>query len=189
MNARQRKNQSRRIVQMLFGTQLFSFFSTYKLRIWAYRKWFNIGNNPKIMDGVFLTRQHAVEGELTIGRDVHLGRNITIDYTGNVTVGDHVELSAGSILLTHSHDILDKQSKKIELTPLHIEDSAWICLNAVIMPGVGYIGKKAVVCPGSVVYKRVPDYAVVRGNPARVVAIVPPELRNGTDAPAEVQAV
>jgi acetyltransferase-like isoleucine patch superfamily enzyme len=178
MNVRQRQNRNRRLMQMIFGSQLFSFFSTYNLRIWAYRKCYDIGERVRIMEGVVFSRKHAIEGKLTIGQDVLLGRNVYIDYTGPVTVGDRVELSGGAMIISHSHDVLDKQSKKIELAPLHIADDAWICVNALIMPGVGYVGKKSVVSPGSVVYKRVPDYAIVRGNPAKIVAVVPPEIRN-----------
>ena len=41
--------------------------------------------------------------------------------------------------------------------------------NSIIMPGVGRIGDGAVVAAGAVVNKEVPPYAVVVGNPARVV--------------------
>jgi len=173
MNARQKLNRNRRLVQMIFGSQIFSFFSTYRLRIWAYRNWFDIGENFKLMDGVYFTRQHGIEGTLTIGSNVTLGRNITIDYTGNVAIGDHVELSSGAILISHSHDVFNKQSMRTFLKPLHISDGAWIAVNAMIMPGVGSVGKNAVVCTGSVVYKKVPDYAIVRGNPAKVVGYIP----------------
>jgi len=178
MNARQRQNRNRRLIQMIFGSQIFSYFSTYKLRIWAYRKCFDIGENLRIMEGVYISRQHGVEGKLTIGRNVILGRNITIDYTGDVILEDEVDLSAGVMLITHSHDMFDKQSKKIILVPLHVAEGAWISVNAMIMPGVGYIGKQAVISAGSVVYKQVPDYAIVRGNPAKIIATVPPEMRN-----------
>jgi len=49
-----------------------------------------------------------------------------------------------------------------------IENDVWIGYHAVIMPGVK-IGNGAVVGSCSVVTKDVPDYAVVGGNPARII--------------------
>jgi acetyltransferase-like isoleucine patch superfamily enzyme len=49
-----------------------------------------------------------------------------------------------------------------------IGDGSWIGANAVITAGV-QIGRNVVVAGGSVVTKNVPDYAVVGGNPARVL--------------------
>lgn len=50
----------------------------------------------------------------------------------------------------------------------HIKTGAKIGANSTLLPGV-VIGKHALVGAGSVVTKDVPDYAVVVGNPARVI--------------------
>ena len=52
--------------------------------------------------------------------------------------------------------------------PVLIERGAWIGAGATILPGV-CVGTYAVVGAGAVVTKDVPDYAVVVGNPARIV--------------------
>ena len=49
-----------------------------------------------------------------------------------------------------------------------VENDVWIASNATIMSGVT-IGNGAVVAANSVVTKSVPPYAVVAGNPARIV--------------------
>jgi len=51
-----------------------------------------------------------------------------------------------------------------------IEDDAVICPNTVIIGGV-IVGKHALVGAGSIVTKDVPPYAIVAGNPARVLRI------------------
>ena len=51
----------------------------------------------------------------------------------------------------------------------------WIGANAVIMPEVSRIGDGAVIGAGAVVNRDVPSYAVVLGNPARVVKYRFPE--------------
>jgi acetyltransferase-like isoleucine patch superfamily enzyme len=58
---------------------------------------------------------------------------------------------------------------KIDYIPLAIGNDVWIGHNAIIMPNVKEIGDGAVVAAGAVVNKNVPAYAVVVGNPARVV--------------------
>jgi serine acetyltransferase len=49
-----------------------------------------------------------------------------------------------------------------------IENDVWIGAKATIMSGVR-IGNGAIVAAGSVVSKDVPPYAIVAGNPAKVV--------------------
>ena len=49
-----------------------------------------------------------------------------------------------------------------------VEDDVWIGQNAIILSGV-HIRQGAVVAAGAVVTKDVPPYAIVGGNPARVI--------------------
>lgn len=49
-----------------------------------------------------------------------------------------------------------------------MKDNAWICIGAIVCPGVT-IGKNAVVAAGAVVTKDVPDNVMVGGNPARII--------------------
>lgn len=52
-----------------------------------------------------------------------------------------------------------------------LRENAWICMGAIICPGVT-IGRNAVVAAGAVVTKDVPDNTVVGGNPARVIKTI-----------------
>jgi serine acetyltransferase len=52
-----------------------------------------------------------------------------------------------------------------------IENDVWIGAKATIMSGVR-IGNGAIVAAGSVVSKDVPPYAIVAGNPAKVVKYI-----------------
>lgn len=54
------------------------------------------------------------------------------------------------------------------MKPVLIQKGAWIGAGATILPGIS-IGKHAIVGAAAVVTKDVPDYAIVVGNPAKVV--------------------
>ena len=41
--------------------------------------------------------------------------------------------------------------------------------RAIILPGCKHIGAHSILCAGAVVTKDVPDYAIVGGNPAKVI--------------------
>ncbi|HQZ84292.1 MAG TPA: CatB-related O-acetyltransferase, partial [Actinomycetota bacterium] len=56
-----------------------------------------------------------------------------------------------------------------EYSELRIGNDVWLGHNSIIMAGVSTIGDGAVIGAGAVVFKDVPPYAVVVGNPGRVV--------------------
>lgn len=58
---------------------------------------------------------------------------------------------------------------------LVVENDVWIGANVVITCGCHRIGNGAVVAAGSVVTKDISDYAIVGGNPARVIKYRFPE--------------
>jgi len=58
--------------------------------------------------------------------------------------------------------------EKIEAAPIIIENDVWVALNVVFKEGV-VVHDGAVVAMGSLVTKDVPAYALVGGNPARVI--------------------
>jgi acetyltransferase-like isoleucine patch superfamily enzyme len=53
--------------------------------------------------------------------------------------------------------------------PLSIESGSWLGAHVMILPGCRRIGQGAVVAAGAVLTRDVPDYAVVGGNPARLI--------------------
>ena len=57
----------------------------------------------------------------------------------------------------------------VEYIPLQIGNDVWIGHNAILMPHVKNIGDGAVIGAGTVVNKDIPPYAVVVGNPSRIV--------------------
>lgn len=65
--------------------------------------------------------------------------------------------------------VLQNQDKEgISKGDIIVGDDVWLGLNAVILSGVT-IGQGAIIAAGAVVTKNVPPYAIVGGNPARII--------------------
>lgn len=55
-----------------------------------------------------------------------------------------------------------------EYGPIEIGNDVWIGANAIILDGIK-IGNGAIVAAGSIVTKDIPSYAIVGGNPAKII--------------------
>lgn len=114
-----------------------------------------------------------------VGNDVHIGSGCRLLSTRAVIrIGDHVMFGPNVTIVTGDHriDILDKPMTQIrdqEKCPENDKDVVfegdnWVGANATILKGVT-IGKGAVIAAGAIVTKDVPGYAIVGGNPAKVI--------------------
>jgi acetyltransferase-like isoleucine patch superfamily enzyme len=61
------------------------------------------------------------------------------------------------------------QEDNILSASLEIGHDAWIGAGAIILPSCSKVGLGAVIGAGSVVTRNVPDFAIVAGNPARLI--------------------
>lgn len=84
-----------------------------------------------------------------------------------VELGDHATVSQYAYLCSASHDI---SHPHMELTyaPIRIGARAWVAADAFIGPGVE-VGEGAVVGARASVFKDVPAWVVVGGNPAKFI--------------------
>ena len=114
----------------------------------------------------------ACVSSMKIGKNVFINTNLLAMARGGITIEDDVRIAANVQLISNNHDPYDLPV--LLCKPVHIKASAWIGAGATILPGV-CVGRHAVVGAGSVVTKDVPDYAVVVGNPARVVKMLDKE--------------
>lgn len=149
-------------------------------------KYLSIGENC-VIDGT-LTVLH---GKMEIGNHVVINDSTRIICSDRITIGNDVMISWGcSIVDSNMHSLDSTQRladtrnarKALEThnlgqnvdhsavvsAPVVIKDKAWIGFQAIILKGVT-IGEGAIVGAGSVVTKDVPDYAVVGGNPAKIL--------------------
>lgn len=143
-----------------------------KKRQEAYRKHYGFGDNVRVQYGVSLICEHYSVGKISCGKNVLFARNCDIDYTGDIKIGNHVSISEGVKILTHNHSTgMEKTDleKGCILTPLTIHDNVWIGARAIIMPGVREIGRGAIISADSYVNSKIPPYAIVMGNPAKII--------------------
>jgi putative colanic acid biosynthesis acetyltransferase WcaF len=113
---------------------------------------------------------------LTIGDHCWIGESVWIDNLAAVTLGDHVCLSQGALLLTGNHDY-KQVDFPYRLGPIHIESGAWIGAMAVVCAGVT-CGTHAVLTVNSVASKEMQPWLIYSGNPA--VAVRKREMKGHT---------
>lgn len=101
------------------------------------------------------------------------GIGVYAQISSDVIIGKDVMMGPYCLIYTSNHrmDKLDQPMWKQGFTipkAVIIEDDVWIGARVTILPGV-HIGKGSVLGAGSVITADVPPYAVVGGNPARVL--------------------
>lgn len=134
---------------------------------------------------VFCVGAHIKLGELS-----YVGPYSNIMAMGRIRIGSRVQISHGvniydnnshslsaSARFEHMRQILTQchppKVVDVEIAAIEICDDAWIGFGSTILKGVR-IGRGAVIGAGTMVTKSVPDYAIVVGNPQRVIGTARP---------------
>ena len=130
-----------------------------------------IGDNTKI--GAFV----EIQKNATVGRNCKISSHTFV--CEGVTIEDEVFIGHGVTFIndmypraaTAAGGLQTESDWKVEKTL--IKKGASIGSGATILAGVT-VGENALVGAGSVVTKSVPPNAIVAGNPARVLRVIPP---------------
>ncbi|MFB2733549.1 acyltransferase [Shewanella mangrovisoli] len=141
--------------------------------------------SSKIGEGTRVWQFAVVLQEATIGRDCNICAHTLIE--NDVVLGDNVTVKSGVYIwdgttignnvfigpcATFTNDKMPRSKVYPDIfSRITIEDYASIGANATLLPGIT-IGKHAMVGAGSVVTKNVPAYAVVVGNPAKIIKYI-----------------
>jgi maltose O-acetyltransferase len=109
---------------------------------------------------------------LKIGDFCAFGEGTFLTAGGGITMGNYVGTGPDAKIWSVNHRFEDPTVPWIkqgyEHKPVVIEDDVWIGASAFIKPGVR-IGRGAIISAGTVLSKSVPAFAIVAGNPGRVV--------------------
>lgn len=133
-------------------------------KIWHFS---HVQSGSKIGKKVIMGQNVNIGNNVTIGNFVKIQNNVSV-YEG-VTLEDYV-FCGPSMVFTN---ILDPRSKYPQVGAAYyiktlVKEGASLGANSTIVCG-HTIGRFAFVGAGSVVTKDVPDYALVVGNPARII--------------------
>ncbi len=142
-------------------------FGSKRIRYWVCKHLFaKCGKNVNIEHGA----------DIGSGRNIEIGDNSAIGVNCIVKraiIGNNVMMGPGVIFVGSNHNFSDPDKPlqgqgSIDCPPIEVGDNVWFGYNAIVLPA-RKIGKCAIVGAGAVVTKDVPDYAIVGGNPARVI--------------------
>lgn len=130
-------------------------------RVWQY---------SVILEGAVIGRNCNVCAHTLIEGDVIVGDNVTIKsgvfLWSGTRIADEVFIGPNA---TFTNDLMPRSKVYPEsFSGISVKQGASIGANATLLPGIT-IGTRAMVGAGAVVTKDVPDFAVVVGNPARIV--------------------
>jgi acetyltransferase-like isoleucine patch superfamily enzyme len=162
-----------RLLQHTFSAFIFDtpFLNEIKRNI--YKFFIKIDSGSYIAYDTFMVSPHTSKyASLRIGKNVSIEHRCDIDYSGGIEIHDNVWISEGAFIATHGHSITStdlKKKQEIVFSKLVIEEDAWIGTGAKILSGVNRIGKGAIIGAGSIVTKDVDDFAIVAGNPAKII--------------------
>lgn len=110
------------------------------------------------------------------GFHIHVGKKFFANFqcvmldAAPITIGDNCLMGPQTCLYTVNHP-MDAETRNADYVygePITIGDNVWFGGNCVVLSGIT-IGDNAVIGAGSVVTKDVPAFAVVAGNPAKVI--------------------
>ena len=123
-----------------------------------------IGADCNICSHVFIENDVVIGNRVTVKCGVQIWDGIRI--ADDVFIGPNV---------TFTNDPFPRSRKALAEYPVTtIEEGASIGANATILPGL-VIGRRAMVAAGALVTRDVPDYAVVKGNPAVISRYLEPQ--------------
>ena len=122
---------------------------------------------------------------VTVGKGTYGTINVQNMYaqpSDRITIGNYVSIAPNVTFLSGVNHQIDTvttfpfYSKLVERSPLDalgkgpivVDDEVWLGTDSMIFSGVT-IGKGAIVAAGSMVTKNVEPYAIVGGNPARLI--------------------
>ena len=129
---------------------------------WEIARNYGFGEGTSCYDNVLIL------GDVTIGKNCWIGPNVILDGSGGgLSIGDHVDISAGVHIYTH-HTVqraLSGGTAPVEYAPTRIGSRVYIGPQTVIQKGIT-IGDNVVIGAMSLVNRDVPSDTKVWGIPA-----------------------
>ncbi len=143
------------------------------VRIW-HPETVSLGENVYVGHGAMLKGYY--KGELVVGDDTWIGQGCFFHSAGGIRIGARVGVGPFVKILTSVHEEAGRDVAILEaplrFAPVVVEDDSDLGVGAILLPGVT-VGRGAQIGAGAVVTKDVPPWAVVAGNPAKLLRMRP----------------
>jgi len=169
--------------ESLIGRVLYRLYAVKSWRLREIFKWLINKLEGGQMYSVTLRRIYRDYHHIEVGMYSYGGCFDLDCITWYVKIGRYCSFAAGACVFNRNHPLNLKSThpffyssmfgyvrkEAVPMRELIIGNDVWIGRNAMILPSVSSIGDGAVIGAGAVVTKDVPDFAVLAGNPARII--------------------
>lgn len=139
------------------NTALWTFYAQQKVK--------SYGTGLRVNFRCFFT------SEMIIGDDCHFN-GLEVVGCGTLTIGDHFHSGSNILILTQNHNYNKATALPYDhndiIRPVSVGKNCWIGSRVIILPGT-VIEDGVVVQAGAVLSGKIPKYAVVGGNPWKVI--------------------
>lgn len=113
----------------------------------------NVSTHSKIDEGTVIMQSACIQVDVSIGKHVIINTGATVDH--DCFLEDFVHISPGATLCGN----------------VKVGEGTIIGAGAVVIPNI-IIGNWVIIGAGAVVIEDIPDFAVVVGNPGKIIKIV-----------------
>ncbi len=143
---------------------------------------FSTGKNGEIKIGKFVVLQCTrIISNLSITIKDHCMFSWGSVITDSWVAADTISPSVRRLMLENASGSNTRHLEFVDPKPVLIEENVWVGFEAIILPGVK-INRGAIIGCKTVIAEDVPPYAVVVGNPGKIVKFIEP-----TDTPESKQ--
>ena len=104
---------------------------------------------------------------MEIGERTCIGPRVDFYCADKIIIGNKVTISQDSCLYTASHRT-DDINKPWFSKAIHIDDYAWVCARAMVLPGC-HIAQGGVLGAAAVLTRNIPEWEIYAGNPAHFI--------------------
>ncbi len=135
----------------------------------------HLGDNVRLREQVWVQASSTLSNlglGMIVGDNTYIGPRCILGAGGGIRIGKNVIIGASVDILAENHEFSDFDKpiheQGVSREGIIIEDDVWVGNRVIILDGV-HVGPGAIIGAGSVVTKDVPAYAIVVGNPGRVI--------------------
>lgn len=118
----------------------------------------------------FVAAQAYITGRVRLGNNCTVNPYVTL--RENIQGGDGIRIGAYTCMVGANHGFAETEKpiwKQAHTSKgIRLGDDIWVGSHVVIVDGV-HVGSHSILAAGAVVTKDVPPYAIVGGNPARII--------------------